>query len=406
MRVLWLTATPSNFGTGGSLYNGCGWISSLESEMASVVELAVAFVSEENGPVVRNGVTYYPVSDPYNRDRASRIRKLLFGNRVERFWIISSFLKVINDFKPDVIEVFGSEHLYGLVACYVRVPLVLHIQGLLGACVEKYLPEGMSGWQYYSSGGSVSSFFGKYYFVKDMKDRAKSENVILASTRNFIGRTDWDREYVKAVNPSASYFTVQEMLRGPFYENAGCWSGAGSMTVVTTISEAPYKGMDIVLRTARILRSHYGRDIEWKVFGNVNPAMYERFTGIRCSDCGVSVLGVADASAIAGELVKSAVYVHPSYVDNSPNSVSEAQLIGVPVVASNVGGIPSLVRDGETGLLADCGDPESFAAQIERLLSGNVSSEKLSENESVMAAKRHCKADIIRDLLYVYKEIR
>jgi glycosyltransferase involved in cell wall biosynthesis len=62
------------------------------------------------------------------------------------------------------------------------------------------------------------------------------------------------------------------------------------------------------------------------------------------------------------------IFVNSSLVDNMPLSLIEAFACGLAVVSSNAGGVPSLVTDGETGLLSPCGDYEALAANVIRLL--------------------------------------
>ncbi len=64
---------------------------------------------------------------------------------------------------------------------------------------------------------------------------------------------------------------------------------------------------------------------------------------------------------------RSNVVVLPSVLDGMPNILLEAQMLGTPVVASRVGGVPSMVLDGETGVLCDPRDIEGFATAIRRL---------------------------------------
>jgi glycosyltransferase involved in cell wall biosynthesis len=62
------------------------------------------------------------------------------------------------------------------------------------------------------------------------------------------------------------------------------------------------------------------------------------------------------------------VYVHPARAENLPLAIIEAMACGIPVIASNVGGIPELVRPGQTGLLVAPDDALALAAAIEDLL--------------------------------------
>ncbi len=58
----------------------------------------------------------------------------------------------------------------------------------------------------------------------------------------------------------------------------------------------------------------------------------------------------------------------PSHIENSPNALCEAMLVGTPCIAAFVGGVPSLVRHGEEGLLYHDADPFALAGAVDRLL--------------------------------------
>jgi len=64
-------------------------------------------------------------------------------------------------------------------------------------------------------------------------------------------------------------------------------------------------------------------------------------------------LGSLEVNEMVEAMKISRFMVHPSYIDNSPNSICEAQILGLPVVATNVGGVESLIENGKTGLLID-----------------------------------------------------
>jgi len=79
----------------------------------------------------------------------------------------------------------------------------------------------------------------------------------------------------------------------------------------------------------------------------------------------VTMLGPLDEAAMKERFLLSSVFVCPSVVENSPNSLCEAMLLGMPVVAAAVGGIPSLLSDGKNGLLYEPGNVRDLTAAIE-----------------------------------------
>jgi len=97
-------------------------------------------------------------------------------------------------------------------------------------------------------------------------------------------------------------------------------------------------------------------------------------------------LGIADAVDFCGrldrdrmaELYRSAsVVLNPSRVDNMPNSILEAMASGAPVVSTDVGGVPFIVRNGVTGLLVAAEDHPAMAAAVRRVLAEPDLAERL-----------------------------
>lgn len=81
------------------------------------------------------------------------------------------------------------------------------------------------------------------------------------------------------------------------------------------------------------------------------------------------------------DLYRSATLLcNPSLVDNTPNSILEAMACGIPVVSTNVGGIPDLVQDGVTALLVPPADPAALERGMSRLLDDEELARKLVDN--------------------------
>lgn len=174
---------------------------------------------------------------------------------------------------------------------------------------------------------------------------------------------------------------------------------------MTTISEPTYKGFDLVLRAGLILKEEYGLDFEWNVYGNVDPSFFEKVTGITAARAGITMAGVATAEELVQAISRASMYVHPSYIDNSPNSVCEAQLLGAAVVATNVGGVSSLIDDGETGFLVRSGNAEEIAERVVAMYRNRTLLRKVGHQARAVALKRHDRKAITSSLLDCYRTI-
>lgn len=82
----------------------------------------------------------------------------------------------------------------------------------------------------------------------------------------------------------------------------------------------------------------------------------------------LSFTGRVDNAAMGAMYRASDLMINPSLVDNMPNSVLEALASGVPVVSTDVGGVPYMVEHGKTALLVPPGDPQAMAEAIVRVL--------------------------------------
>jgi glycosyltransferase involved in cell wall biosynthesis len=94
----------------------------------------------------------------------------------------------------------------------------------------------------------------------------------------------------------------------------------------------------------------------------------------------VDFVGRLDRDAMAQAYRKADIALNPSLVDNMPNSVLEALASGVPVVSTNVGGVPFIVNDGQTALLVPAKSPELMAEAILRLMDDEALARTLIDN--------------------------
>jgi glycosyltransferase involved in cell wall biosynthesis len=119
----------------------------------------------------------------------------------------------------------------------------------------------------------------------------------------------------------------------------------------------------------------------------------------------VTFLGRQAAPEIARRHLQAQVFVLPSENENSPNALAEAMVSGMPVIASDAGGIPSMVADGETGLLVPPQNPVRLGEAILRLLEHADERARLGQNARRIARERHQPESVAGQTVAAYREI-
>jgi glycosyltransferase involved in cell wall biosynthesis len=359
---------------------------------------------------------YYPV-EQLGSSKGRRLMNRIAG-RAETGENLEAFLKAIELFKPDIIHVHGTEFPFGLILREVRkIPVVVSIQGNLTVYREKYfagvsLPGLWRGWR------TGYPFYGADY--KIWRRRMEVEQEILRRTRFVFGRTDWDRRVARALAPDAEYFHVDEVIRSRFYglewaggarEEGGDKAGARRAAPVffTTSSPSIYKGFEMIIDTARVLVGN-GFAFEWMVAGlkESDPLVRLICKMKKVKDLvalNIRLLGTLGEWAVAEMLVSCDAYIQVSHIENSPNSVCEAMLAGVPVIASFAGGTGSLLRDGVEGVLVQDGDPYVLAGAMQEVTGQPEKYAAMAAEGRKAAQKRHDPVAIITVMLGRYREI-
>lgn len=143
-------------------------------------------------------------------------------------------------------------------------------------------------------------------------------------------------------------------------------------------------------------------DFQWDVYGVGDIRFFENKYGIKAKEVNVNVKGSVDKDTIVDALCSASCYVHPSYIDNSPNSLCEAQYLGVPVLATNVGGISSLVDNAKTGILFPANDPYTLAATLKKISETPTWARLLGDSARTIAMRRHDPAHIGARLSEIY----
>jgi glycosyltransferase involved in cell wall biosynthesis len=170
-----------------------------------------------------------------------------------------------------------------------------------------------------------------------------------------------------------------------------------------------YKGLETILEASNLLKNICSFEIEWIVAGiNGNEEiirMIEKSTNLKFADHNIYFKGSLSADKLISELSEANMYVHPSHIENSPNSICEAMIMGMPVVATYAGGTPSMLENGKEGLLVQDGDPYSLTGAINDLIMDKDLTLLISRNAYKRAVLRHDKQLVRERMSFIYQEI-
>lgn len=403
MRTLWISNTifpaPSTaLGLPAPVVGG--WMYGLAGQLVanSEIKLAVATVYSGNELKILDldNIRYYllpcHVSSAYQK-------------QLEPLW-----QKICTEFSPDVVHIHGTEYLHGL-ACMRACPTlnyVVSIQGLVGI-YARYYYAGLTA-------GDIlknitfrdvlrldSIFHGKRAFVK----RGIFEEEYIKRTQHVVGRTAWDYAHAKAINSAVIYHFCNETLRAGFY-SAAQWDCSNKKELSIFLSQAAYpiKGLHLVLQAVALLTSDFPA-IKIRIAGHSIIDSRSLVSRLKINGYGsyiiklIKRLGLEGSVEFTGPLTeeqmieeyqKSYLFICPSSIENSPNSVGEAQILGVPTIGAFVGGVPDMIVHGETGLLYRFEEVEMLSDNIRRVFIDKKLAQRLSIQGVVAAKQRHNQA--------------
>jgi glycosyltransferase involved in cell wall biosynthesis len=140
------------------------------------------------------------------------------------------------------------------------------------------------------------------------------------------------------------------------------------------------KGVHVLIKALSLISADVG-NLKLTIIGprNAEYAMQvERLININGLNDFVQIQGVISEQEKISLIAKNKLLVLPSLKDYTPNVLLEAQALGIPVVASNVGAVPELLLDGETGLLVTPDDSAKLAEALRSLLLNDELRTKMS----------------------------
>lgn len=409
MRVLWITnvhlpAVCKEIGHVSPVYGG--WIyASLNALRDAYPEIEFAVATLYNGENFRvvddSAVKYFMLP--------SKLENTTYDKSLEILWH-----KVHAEFRPDVVHIHGTEFPLGL--SYIRacgsMNVCISIQGLVSEIAKFYYA------------GITKADIIYNITIRDIlrcdsiiqqrnkfKKRGEYEIEYISSVPNIIGRTSWDRAHIWAINPNAQYYFCNETLRSVFYQYRWRYNNCEKHTIFLSQAGYTIKGLHKVLEAMPLVLRHFP-DARIRIAGeNIIDKPFYRITGygkyIRSLikkfnlEGKISFLGILQAEQMCEEYLRANVFICPSSIENSPNSLGEAQILGTPHIAANVGGVCDMMVSNEDCLYQF----EEVVVLAEKIC--KVFAETVYEDCVILeeAKKRHNRTLNTHALVNIYKEI-
>ena len=339
----------------------------------------------------------------------------------------SALQEVLQTLQPNLIQLFGTEneHALWLTEHWNPERIVIHIQGLAGPYAHHAadgLPsrflrsQPLKEWLSAKTGGKTVR-----QLVQQLEWQGKRERQVLEQVGHVLGRTQWDKDYAQQCNPSINYHHLDEIMRESFYHTQ--WKPCQNPHPVLFVTQGnlPLKGLHRLVEALPKLLSVYP-NLQVKVAGwppvrkhwLLQPLVrwlceYQTYLEERAKALGVEghihYTGVLDQQGVRQALLSSDVFLMPSSIENSPNSLGEAMLMGMPCVACKVGGIPSMLTHGKEGFLFDSDSPDQLAEQVLWMLQNTDKAVALGQAARTRALVTHDPSRIAHQQVELYHEL-
>lgn len=406
MKVLWF----SNIEINDNISSTGTWIYTMANELLESGQVELINVTEGN-------VNKFELRD-VGKLKQLIIPKSKLKNGLPNDNIIKGLVKWVDEIKPDIIHVWGTENFWGLLFSrgFLNQKVIIDIQGL------KYILR-----KYFFTGLTINNIFDCIAFKDIMRPQysifgsAKSfkkwgiyELEILRNINNIGVQSKWVHSHMKIVNPKANLFESKIQLRKPFL-NCNKWdkNNYEKYRIFTSTSAVlSYKGLHVLLDAISLLKRKYP-NIKLVIAGHISSKGirqngYDKFimNKIKKNDLldNIIWLGSLDAESLVNELLKSNVCVVPSFIESYCVALEEALTLGTPSVVSFSGAMPELAKHEFSALYYSSIDAVDCASQIEKLFDLSLA-ETISKNAIESKKERLNKINFAEEQLNVYRSI-
>lgn len=413
MRILWVTAQVlpyigDKLGIKTSGFGG--WITNMIEQLRKLpdLDIGIAMVSDK----VMDGIRVEKIDEKLTCYVARSLPNKSISNE-DRDSIVAMF-------RPDIIHIEGNEFgIHNVFSAANDVRVLVSLQGIL------------SGYEPYQYGELpiadnlltnknkmlLSSWILYLRKHRRFDDRVSGETETIRNAQYIMGRTFWDRAHSYWLNPNARYYACNRILRPDFYKSQWDIANIERHSIFVGNGYSPLKGVHFAIEAVALLKKEYP-DVKLYCTGNSpietdkKSVKYYGYSRIirhlikkNHLEDNVVFMGAKLADEMIERMVQSNVYVLPSLIENSPNTLGEAMIQGMPCVSAYTGGASDMAVDYREVLFYRANDPKLLAWQVKQIFDSDELAVTLGKNARLHALKTHDPVTNRDALLSAYKDI-
>ncbi len=329
--------------------------------------------------------------------------------------------EILEQFRPDAIHVYGTErqHNLPLIRKYADAyPIIISLQGIITGYEPLYY--GALSMREILRNYTLGDFItgsGILRGRKRFRAQIPAEQEMLRAVRFAEGRSEWDHALSARINPALHYSACPRMIREPFFHAS--WDPARLKEHVIFAHQGgyPIKGTHQLLEAVAMVRKNYPdvrlvfsgtaprtKGVKARLFrSGYRKILEKRIRALNLEDI-ITYTGYLDAEALAAELSRASLFVLPSVIENAPNSLAEAMLVGTPCVSSIAGGTMEMLQSGKLGYLYRCEEPFMLAHQIETAFCEEQQTIQMADAARKAAQEKHCPERLTETLTGIYAD--
>lgn len=416
MNILWLINVPlpeaSILLEEPSLPFG-GWLVNTSKKLSyeTNIELSIAFPKKGNIKKLQGEKNKFYLFPPVNETNSDMIDN-------------NKFLEeIVDDANPDIVHIFGTEYAHTLAMVNIckskNIKSVISIQGLVSVIAKHYMMGLPTKVQKKITFRDLIKRDNIKLQQKKFVEKGKLEIEAIQKVGHVIGRTTWDKACTSQINPNAKYHFCNETLRDEFYKHIWNKDNYEKHSIFVSQGSYPIKGLHYILQAMPLVlkkfpkaklyvgglditsSKSYKEKIKMTSYGYYINELIEK----NSLHSNVFFTGILNEEQMCNRFLLSNVFVSPSSIENESNSLSEAKLLGVPSVASYVGGVTDRIHDKEDGFFYQNDSPYMLAYYICEIFKDEELALKFSKNARKQALSIFDSEVNIQRLIEIYNNI-